>query len=109
MHWIRLSNKSEDLSGVGSNKRKVTSEELMCHKEVNDCWIALHGRVYNVTPYLDYHPGGVDELMRGAGKDATALFNEVHHFVNFSSMLKKCLVGDYCPVASPSDEAMEEA
>jgi cytochrome b involved in lipid metabolism len=30
-----------------------------------------------VTSYLDFHPGGIDELMRGAGKDATALFDEV--------------------------------
>ena len=35
------------------------------------------GRVYNATAYIEYHPGGVDELMKGAGKDATALFDEV--------------------------------
>lgn len=35
------------------------------------------GRVYNVTPYLEYHPGGIPELMRGVGRDATDLFDEV--------------------------------
>ena len=35
------------------------------------------GKVYNMTPYMKFHPGGVDELMRGAGKDCTILFNEV--------------------------------
>ena len=35
------------------------------------------GRVYNITQYLEYHPGGIPELMRGAGSDATHLFNEV--------------------------------
>lgn len=30
-----------------------------------------------MTSYLDFHPGGIEELMRGAGKDATALFDEV--------------------------------
>ena len=35
------------------------------------------GRVYNVTPYMEFHPGGEDELMRGAGKDGTSLFDEV--------------------------------
>jgi cytochrome-b5 reductase len=34
-------------------------------------------KVYNVTPYMKYHPGGVDELMKGAGMNATDLFNQV--------------------------------
>ncbi len=46
-----------------------------------------------MSSYMDYHPGGWDELMKGAGKDATDLFNEVHRWVNYESMLKACLVG----------------
>lgn len=42
---------------------------------------------------MDYHPGGWDELVRGAGIDATDLFNEVHRWVNYESMLAACLVG----------------
>ena len=42
---------------------------------------------------MDYHPGGEEELLRGAGIDATNLFNEVHRWVNYESMLKACLVG----------------
>ena len=30
-----------------------------------------------MTPYLEYHPGGITELMRGIGRDATDLFDEV--------------------------------
>ncbi|CAG0884392.1 unnamed protein product, partial [Darwinula stevensoni] len=51
------------------------------------------GRVYNVSRYLEYHPGGEEELMKGAGKDATDLFNQVHRWVNFESLLQKCLIG----------------
>jgi cytochrome-b5 reductase len=40
------------------------------------------GNVYNITPYLDYHPGGIDEIMKGAGIDATTLFQEIHSWVN---------------------------
>lgn len=36
--------------------------------------------MFNVTPYIQYHPGGVDEILRGAGKDATDLFNEVFQY-----------------------------
>jgi cytochrome b involved in lipid metabolism len=41
------------------------------------------GMVYNVTPYMDFHPGGADELMRVAGSDGTRLFNEVSMWVDF--------------------------
>ncbi|KAL1123489.1 hypothetical protein AAG570_002569 [Ranatra chinensis] len=54
---------------------------------------SLRGKVYNVTRYLDFHPGGVDEIMKGAGMDATSLFNKVHPWVNYESMLKRCFVG----------------
>lgn len=53
----------------------------------------VSGKVYNVTRYLDFHPGGEQELMRGVGSDATDLFNQVHAWVNYESMLGKCLVG----------------
>ncbi|XP_024917632.1 cytochrome b5 reductase 4 isoform X2 [Cynoglossus semilaevis] len=49
--------------------------------------------VYNVTPYMDYHPGGEEELMKAAGIDGTDLFDQVHRWVNYESMLKECLVG----------------
>lgn len=45
-------------------------------------------QVYNITPYLRYHPGGVEMLMMAAGKDGTALFNQYHAWVNGHSMLQ---------------------
>ena len=50
-------------------------------------------QVYNITQYLDYHPGGVSILMKGAGKDCTALFNKYHAWVNIEGMLSKCFLG----------------
>ena len=37
----------------------------------------ISGHVYDVTEYVPYHPGGVSEIMKGAGIDGTALFNSV--------------------------------
>mgnify|MGYP003687695577 CR=1 FL=1 len=39
-----------------------------------DCWIAVKGQVYDVTPYLQEHPGGVAAIVMNAGKDATEDF-----------------------------------
>ena len=58
-----------------------------------DAWMAINGKVYNVTPYAKFHPGGVPELMRGAGRDGTKLFWEIHPWVNYDTMLAACLVG----------------
>ena len=51
--------------------------------------------MYNLNPYLKFHPGGEGELMRGAGKEGVAerLFLEVHPWVNWEGMLAECLVG----------------
>lgn len=93
MDWIRLGKSGRDLTGVNGQKLEVTSEELARHGTKEDAWMAIKGYVYNVTAYMDFHPGGCEELMRGVGKDSTSLFNEVHRWVNFQSMLAPCLVG----------------
>lgn len=93
MDWIRLGHSGKDLTGVGGKKMVVSREELSKHNKTDDAWMAFRGKVYNITPYLDFHPGGVDELMRGAGKDGTALFDEIHKWVNAESMMEKCLIG----------------
>ena len=71
--------------------------------------MAIQGHVYNITPYLAFHPGGVPELLRGAGADATQLFNEVHAWVNHASMLEKCLVGFLVPGRSAEDSRPSRA
>lgn len=50
-------------------------------------------QVYNVTPYMGFHPGGISQLERGVGIDCTALFMKYHAWVNADMMLEKCLVG----------------
>lgn len=37
--------------------------------------------------------GGSEQLMRGAGKDATNLFDEYHAWVNIEQLLAKCYIG----------------
>ena len=64
--------------------------------------MALNGAVYNVTHYMDYHPGGWDELVKGAGRDATDMFNEIHKWVNYQSLLEACLVGKLVDGPAPA-------
>ncbi|KAM8952324.1 cytochrome b5 reductase 4 isoform 2-T2 [Pelodytes ibericus] len=93
MDWIRVAKSGKDLTGTRGRLIEVTEEELSKHKQKNDCWMCINGMVYNITPYMEYHPGGEDELMKAAGADGTDLFNQVHRWVNYESMLKECLIG----------------
>lgn len=84
MDWIRLGNSHVDLTGVGGKRILVTKDQLAAHNKEDDVWMCIRGIVYNVTRYLDFHPGGREELMRGAGIDATELFNKVRTMFSFS-------------------------
>lgn len=59
----------------------------------SDAWTVYQGKVYNITPYAPFHPGGRGELLRGAGKDSAKLFTEVHPWVNWDAILGECCVG----------------
>ena len=109
MDWVRLTKSGKDLSGVGGpmvkgKPREVTRQELRKHRKRQDAWMALNGAVYNVTHYMDFHPGGWDELVKGAGRDATDMFNEIHKWVNYQGMMEACLVGKL--VDGPSQEKL---
>lgn len=94
--WLRLTRSStEDLTGNGGRPlgRKISLSEVAQHRTEDDAWMVLNGKVYNVTRYVKFHPGGVDYLMQGAGKDATRLFNKYHKWVNADFMLQKCFLG----------------
>ncbi|KAJ8605571.1 hypothetical protein CTAYLR_000152 [Chrysophaeum taylorii] len=94
MDWIRLTEHAKDLAGLkGGRPRAVTMEDVAQHKTEFDAWTILNGRVYNLTPYLHYHPGGIPLLRGVAGKDCTDLFNKHHRWVNGATMLQKCEVG----------------
>lgn len=57
----------------------------------------LRLQVYNITPYMRFHPGGIPLLVKVGGKDGTALFNKFHAWVNYEFLLAKCLVGLLAP------------
>lgn len=88
---------------------RVSPSVLKQHNKRDDAWSSFGGKVYNITPYMDFHPGGARELMRVAGRDGTKLFGEcyypdalhsltmrtaeTHSWVNIDYMLDSCLVG----------------
>ena len=74
---------------------RVTPSQLkkQTGRKGKDAWTSYQGRVYNISAYLNFHPGGLDELMKGAGRSSDSLFAEVHPWVNWEGMLGGCLIG----------------
>jgi cytochrome b involved in lipid metabolism len=52
-------------------------------------------QVYNVTEYLDEHPGGGEVMLSVAGKDATNDFEDVGHSNHARKLLTKYVLGDF--------------
>ncbi|CAD6265558.1 unnamed protein product [Miscanthus lutarioriparius] len=60
-------------SGAGMTSRSFTKEEISKHNTRKDCWIIIKDKVYDVTPYVEEHPGG-DAILNNAGGDSTEGF-----------------------------------
>jgi len=71
-----------------STTRVITYAELAKHNTREDAWLAVRGKVFNVTGYVSSHPGGVSPISKGFGKDATSLFNSAHSYVEFEKILR---------------------
>jgi cytochrome-b5 reductase len=72
---------------------RLPTPQVRQHKTADDAWMVLEGRVYNVGPYLRYHPGGIDIMLKASGRDGSALFKKYHAWVNGHALLEKSLVG----------------
>lgn len=94
VRWMRDSQNAAFTGVQQVGSMRVTYEELKRHNTREDCWMALRGRVYNVTSFFEFHPGGQEILMEAAGRDCTQLFDTYHAWVNADAMLKHCLVGN---------------
>ena len=69
----------------------------MTGRKGKPAWSSWQGKVYNMTPYVAFHPGGEAEIMKAAGRDGEKGFMEVHPWVNWENMLGACLVGVMVP------------
>ncbi|KAF9047445.1 FMN-dependent dehydrogenase-domain-containing protein [Panaeolus papilionaceus] len=56
----------------------ISGKEVATHNTRDSCWIIVHGKVYDVTEFLDEHPGGSKIILKYAGKDATQEYEPIH-------------------------------
>uniref|UniRef100_G3UJR3 Cytochrome b5 n=1 Tax=Loxodonta africana TaxID=9785 RepID=G3UJR3_LOXAF len=77
-----------------------TLDEIKEHNHNKSTWIILHHKVYDVTKFLNEHPGGEEVLREQAGGDATENFEDVGHSTDAREMSKTFIVGELHPVST---------
>ncbi|KAJ3923381.1 glyoxylate dehydrogenase [Lentinula edodes] len=56
----------------------LSAQTISEHASRDSCWIIVHGKVYDVTEFLDEHPGGSKIILKYAGNDATEAYEPIH-------------------------------
>ena len=46
------------------------------HSTKDDCWMSIHGKVYDVTKFLEEHPGGEEVMLEVAGETPAQQFTD---------------------------------
>lgn len=71
----------------------ITVEELQKHTSAESVWVAINGKVYDLTGFLSRHPGGANIILSYAGKNASTIFNKYHapNFVEKYLTPEECL------------------
>lgn len=100
----------------------LSTSEIKNHNAKADCWSIVNGKVYNLTSYVQRHPGGNAVIANICGKDGTSSFTNQHNTQNKpNSVLTGFLLGSVgasitadvankvvTPPASSNDEESDE-
>nr|XP_029728019.1 cytochrome b5-like [Aedes albopictus] len=80
--------------------KEFTRQEVALRdgKNGNPIWIIIRDVVYDVTDYVEDHPGGPELVTDFAGRDGTKDFDDFGHSSTAMEMLKQYKVGElnYC-------------
>lgn len=52
--------------------------EIADHNSRESCWTAVNGSAYDLTDWIDSHPGGQAAILNLCGTDSTAVFSDQH-------------------------------
>jgi cytochrome b involved in lipid metabolism len=65
--------------GTAIGKLVLSAQEVAKHNSASDCWSVVNGNVYNLTSYIQSHPGGQSVIKNICGKDGSAAFTNQHN------------------------------
>jgi cytochrome b involved in lipid metabolism len=82
----------------------IALAEIANHATREDCWTAIDTTVYNLTPYMQQHPGGAGSLAWLCGIDGTTAFKSQHGSEQRpASDLASLAIGVYAGNVTPTE------
>jgi len=75
----------------------ISKSDLKNHASPTSCWVKISDKVYDLTSFLDHHPGGVDPILSVSGSDATDAFF-MYHPDHVHKRMKSYEVGTFLDV-----------
>ena len=74
---------------------KFTYEEVKKHNKEGDVWVIHKDNVYDVSKFIENHPGGKDKIMLAAGKSVDPYWNlyQQHNKAQVQDILKPMKIG----------------
>jgi len=79
----RIDNKQqlpkEDAKIKPKSLDEIKDDVLVQHSSNDDCWVAIHGYVYDLTNFAEEHPAGAESIYNLCGTDGTGAFQAVHN------------------------------
>ena len=73
--------------------KEYTWEQVAEHNAPPSVWSVYNGDVYDITMYINVHPGGKKILERVYGKDMTPLFNKFHGYIKIANLIGPLKIG----------------
>ncbi|XP_030454715.1 cytochrome b5-like [Syzygium oleosum] len=86
---------------MGGESKVFTLAEVSEHNTTKDCWLVIEGKVYDVTKFMEDHPGGDEVLLSSTGKDATDDFEDVGHSSSARAMMDDFYIGEIDTLTIP--------
>lgn len=77
-----------------TNIKKFTREEVSKYNNKSQAVFIIDNVVYDVSAFLDEHPGGHEVLINEIGKDATEEFDDIGHSLDAKELMKKYVIGE---------------
>ncbi|CAH1119119.1 unnamed protein product [Phaedon cochleariae] len=74
--------------------KQYSLSDIKTHNDNKSTWIVIHNNVYDVTNFLNEHPGGEEVLLNNAGKEASENFELIGHSSDARELMVKYKIGE---------------
>ncbi|ETB59705.1 hypothetical protein YYC_03121 [Plasmodium yoelii 17X] len=74
-HKNVLTNEYTKMKEIRDYKKNFTFCEIKRHCNIDDCWVVANGNVYDVTKFIENHPGGINCILNKATNDVSVDFS----------------------------------